>query len=179
MRMREVSGLWWWEDFAAAPASRKRAITGLVIVVGFLLSVFLIGGLSHSKIGLVDENDLPQYVGTEGHVAFSQIPRLLFEKTEVGEFGKSQRFRPVYYVTRLTETALWGLEGSYWYSWRIVIFGVVIAAMLWLYIQCTGIVLGVVLTAYTLSFALWVDIWTRSTGPSEQYAALGTAIYAV
>jgi hypothetical protein len=177
--MLQGSGLWWWEDFAAAPASRRKVITGFVIVLGFLLSVFLIGGLSHSKIGLVDENDLPQYVGTDGHIAFSKIPRLLLEKTEVGEFGKSQRFRPVYYLTRLTETALWGLEGGYWYSWRVVMFGTVIAAMLWLYTQCTGLFLGAALTAYTLSFAMWVDIWTRSTGPSEQYAALGSAICAV
>jgi hypothetical protein len=177
--MSNLSGLWWWEDFAAARTSRRKAITGLVIAFGFLLSVFLIGGLSHSKIGLVDENDLPQYVGTEGHIAFSQIPRLLLEKTEVGQFGKSQRFRPVYYVTRLAETALWGLEGAYWYSWRIVMFGAVIAAVLWLYTQCTGLLLGAVFTAYTLSFAMWVDIWTRSTGPSEQYAAFGSAIYAV
>ncbi|SHL53220.1 hypothetical protein SAMN05444159_6123 [Bradyrhizobium lablabi] len=177
--MLQGSGLWWWEDFAAVPASRRRAITGIVIVLGFLLSGLLIGGLSYSKIGLVDENDLPQYVGTEGHIAFSQIPRLLLEKTEVGQFGQSQRFRPVYYLTRLIETALWGLEGGYWYSWRVVMFGAVIAAMLWLYTQCTGLFLGAILTAYTLSFAMWVDIWTRSTGPSEQYAVFGSAIFAV
>jgi len=134
--MSQISGLWWWEDLTAVPASRHRIITAIVVLVGFLLSMALIGGMAHSKIGLADEGDLPQYVGTRGRVAFSQIPRLLFEQTEVGQFGQGQRFRPIYYLTRITETALWGLEGSYWYGWRIAMFGAVIAAIFWLYTQC-------------------------------------------
>ena len=177
--MSQISGLWWWEDLTAVPASRRRIITAIVVLAGFLLSIFLIGGMAHSKIGLVDENDLPQYIGTSGQVAFSQIPHLLLEKTEIGQFGQSQRFRPIYYLTRITETALFGLEGSYWYSWRIAMFGAVIAAMFWLYTQCAGLLLGAVLTAYTLSFAMWIDIWTRSTGANEQYSSLGSAIFAI
>jgi hypothetical protein len=172
-------GLWWWEDFSAVTIPRRHVIAVLVIIFGVLASILLIGGLSRSKIGLTDENDLPQYVGTTGHVAFSQIPGLLIEKTEIGQFGQSQRFRPVYYLSRLVETALWGLDGGSWYRWRIAMFGLVIAAMFWLYVECTGIVLGTIFTAFTLSFAMWVDIWTRSTGTNEQYAAFGSAIYAI
>jgi hypothetical protein len=179
MANSRAMGIWWWEDFSAVPIPRRRVIAVLVIVFGVLVSIALIGGLSRSKIGLTDENDLPQYVGTTGHVAFSQIPRLLIEKTEVGQFGQSQRFRPVYYLSRLVETALWGLDGGSWYRWRIVMFGLVIAAIFWLYIECTGLVLGTIFTACTLSFAMWVDIWTRSTGTNEQYTTVGSAIYAL
>jgi hypothetical protein len=179
MANSRILGLWWWEDFSTVTVPRRRVIAFLVVVFGFLASVALIGGLSQSKIGLTDENDLPQYVGTTGRLAFSQIPRLLFEKTEIGQFGQSQRFRPVYYLSRLVETALWGLDGGSWYRWRIAMFGLVIAAMCWLYIECTGLVLGTLFTAFTLSFAMWVDIWTRSTGTNEQYAAFGCAIYAL
>ena len=172
-------GLWWWEDFAAVSAFRRKVITALVIVLGFLASWFLIGDLAGSKLGLTDENDLPQYVGTSGHLEFKDIPRLLIEKTEVGQFGESQRFRPVYYIDRLTETALWGLDGGSWYRWRIAMFGMVIAAMLWLYTQFAGLALGAIVTAYTLSFWMWVDIWARSTGSNEQDASLGTALFAL
>jgi hypothetical protein len=172
-------GLWWWEDFAAVPARRRKLIAVLVIALGFFASLCLIGGLAQSKLGLTDENDLPQYVGARGTIGFSEIPRVLVTTTEVGEFGLSQRFRPTYYLLRVTETALWGLDGRAWYRWRIVMFGVVIAIMFWLYVQCTGLIFGAALTAYTLSFSMWIDIWTRSTGPSEQYAALGTAVYAL
>jgi hypothetical protein len=175
----QALGLWWWEEFSAVAVPRRRVIAVLVIVFGVLASIALIGGLFRSKIGLTDENDLPQYVGTTGHVAFSQIPGLLMEKTEIGQFGQSQRFRPVYYLSRLVETALWGLDGGSWYRWRIAMFGLVIAAIFWLYIECTGLVLGTIFTAYTLSFAMWVDIWTRSTGTNEQYATVGSAIYAL
>lgn len=177
--MAPSSGLWWWEKIGNVPPARRAKITWLIVAVSFFISVFLIGGLSQSKIGLVDENDLPQYVGVSGHVALDQIPQLLVEKTEVGQFGQSPRYRPVFYSIRLMETALWGLEGGYWYTWRILMFGAVIAAMFWLYTQLTGLVMGTISTVFTLSFAMWVDIWTRSTGVSEQYAALGLSIFAV
>jgi hypothetical protein len=172
-------GFWWWEDFSALAVPRRRVIAVLVAVFGLLASIALIGGMSRSPIGLTDENDLPQYVGTTGHITFSQIPKLLIDKTEVGQFGQSQRFRPVYWTFRLTETALWGLDGGSWYRWRIAMFGLVIAAMYWIYVECTGLILGTIFTAYTLSFAMWVDIWTRSTGPNEVYASFGSAIYAL
>lgn len=172
-------GVWWWEDFGAVPAFRRRFITALVTVFGFLASWFLIGDLAGSKLGLTDENDLPQYVGTRGHIEFSDIPRLLIEKTEVGQFGQIQRFRPVYYIDRLIETALWGLDGNSWYRWRIVMFGMVIATMLWLCTQFAGLALGAIVTAYTLSFWMWADIWARSTGSNEQDASLGTALFAL
>jgi len=151
----------------------------LVIVLGFLASWLLIGELARSPLGLTDENDIPQYVGTRGYLAFSDIPRLLIEKTEVGLFGQFQRFRPFYHSARLTEIALWGLDGPSWYRWRIAMFGMVIATMCWLYTQCTGLALGAVITAYTLSFWMWADIWARSTGPAEQYGSLGMALFAL
>ena len=171
--------LWWWNKFSDAPEAVRARATIFIVIVGFAGSLFLTGELSHSKIGLVDESDLAEYVGTQGHLTFTQIPNVLMRKTEIGRFGQSPRFRPILYLTRLTETALFGLEGSYWYTWRVVMFGVVFAAMFWLYVQFTGLLLGAIFTAFTLSFSMWVDIWTRSTSVSEQYTAFGTAIFAV
>jgi hypothetical protein len=172
-------GLWWWEDRVATPGYRLAVMIGLVIVLGFLASWLLIGDLAGSKIGLTDENDLAQYVGSRGYVAFSDIPHLLAEKTEVGQFGQGQRFRPFYYLSRITETTLWGLDGRSWYRWRIVMFGMVIATMLWFYSQYVGLVLGGIIAAYTLSFWMWADIWARSTGTNEQYSSVGLALFAL
>jgi len=171
--------LWWWEDCAAVSPFRRVVLAGLIIVFGLLASELLIGDLAGSKLGMVDEIDLVEFVGARGRVAFSDIPRILLEKTEVGNFGASPRYRPFYYFSRVSETALWGLDGSSWYRWRILMFGMVIATMLWLCTQYLGLVLGSIITIYTLSFPMWVDIWSRSTGPAEEYSSLGTALFAL
>lgn len=171
--------LWWWEGGVAMSGRRHAIIATLVVVLGLLASWLLIGDLGRSTLGLVDENDVPQYIGVRGYISFSDIPRLLVEKTEIGNYGQLQRFRPIVYLDRLTETAIWGLDGNYWYRWRIVVFAIVIATLLWLYSQFAGFVLGTIITTYTLSFEMWVDIWTRSTAVNEQDASLGLALFAL
>ncbi len=159
----------------------KRVIftSWIYLILGLVVSFVLLGPLLNSKIALVDENDIPQYMGKAGEVKISQIPAIVWGKTEVGEFGKGPRFRPVYYLVRVTETALWGSEGAYWYGFRIFLFGIVIGGLWWLCIQAAGPILGSVVVAFTLSFRMWDDIWARSTGPSEQYAAVGFVLFAI
>jgi hypothetical protein len=154
-------------------------LLGFVTLIGFALSFALLGPLRNSKIALVDENDIPYYMGVSGKVTFGQIPKILMDKTEVGTFGESSRMRPVAYTFRVIETALWGNEGEYWYTLRIMMFGVVIAIVSWIYIRLVGVFLGIGLIAFTLSFRMWADIWARSTSPTEQYASLGAAVFAV
>lgn len=84
----------------------------------------------------------PNTRGRPARVKISQIPVIVWEKTEAGEFAKGPRFRPVYYLLRLTETALWGGEGAYWYGFRIFLFGIVIEGLWWLCVQAAGPIFG-------------------------------------
>ena len=160
------------------PFQKKLWVVGIAFV-GLALSFALLGPLCNSKIALIDENDIPYYMGAAGKVTISQIPAVVMEKTEAGTFGESSRMRPVAYTFRVIETALWGNEGKYWYTLRIIMFGAVIAITAWIYIRLVGVFLGIGLIAFTLSLRMWADIWARSTSPTEQYASVGTAVFAI
>jgi hypothetical protein len=166
-----------WGD--GGPSQKKLWVVGTVAFVGLALSFALLGPLRNSKIALIDENDIPYYMGAAGKITISQIPAVVMEKTEVGTFGESNRMRPIAYIFRVIETALWGNEGTYWYTLRIIMFGAVIAITSWIYIRLVGVFLGIGLIAFTLSFRMWADIWARSTSPTEQYASVGTAVFAI
>ena len=94
----------------AVSAFRRKVITALIIVNDVLASWFLIGDLAGSKLGLIDENDLPQYVGTRGHLEFSDIPRFLISR------GRSVRPEPAFpsrlLYRPLDGDGVVGLDGS-------------------------------------------------------------------
>jgi hypothetical protein len=148
------------------------------LLVGFVVATVLLGPLIGAKLALPDENDIPTFMGRDG-ITIADVPRVVVEKTEVGEYGQGQRMRPVYFVDRVVETALWGYDASKWYALRICMFGLIVAVLLWVYVRFAGLALGAGLTILTLSYPMWTDIWARSTGPSEQIAMLGTAIFAI
>lgn len=149
------------------------------LAIGLLISFLLIGPLLKSKIGLVDENDIAHYLGAAGYLKLSDVAAALYEKTNVFSFGKSPLVRPIYYAGRVLETALWGSEGSYWYALRVFMFGIVIGTMIWIYTRYVGLLMAAALTVFSLSFAMWSDIWGRSSGVSEQYATFGVALFAI
>lgn len=163
---------------------KGRLLTGgLAVAVfwatGLSISLLLLGPLLKSSIGLVDENDIAFYLGTAGRVAFSDIPRTLVEKTNILAFGSGALVRPIYYVDRVLETALWNTDGAYWYGWRIFMFSVVVSTMAWIFVRYAGFLLGGALLVYSLSFSMWADIWARSSGVSEQFTSFGLAIFAI
>jgi len=175
--MAGAAGIWWWAEIDSTSNRAKATTACAIVIMSYIASYALLGPELNAKLALVDEHDIPVFMGPSHQVEYSQIPRILVEKTEVGQFGESSRFRPVYYAVRLAEIAAWRTDAAYWYGWRIFLFGSVIAGIWWLCAQCVGVVLGTIITVYTLSFAMWSDIWARSTGPSEQYTAFGSIIF--
>ncbi|MCX7309036.1 MAG: hypothetical protein NTZ72_14260 [Afipia sp.] len=170
---------WWGSVIGTRLSQPSFNASAAIVAMSFVISFAMLGPLLSSKIALVDESDIPQYLGVTGNVKFTQIPSIVLNQTEIGNFGKSQRYRPFNYAMRVTETALWGSEGAYWYGFRIFLFGIVIAGLWWLYARIAGVIISCVVLAFTLSFKMWSDIWARSTGPSEQYAAVGFVLFAV
>jgi hypothetical protein len=148
------------------------------VLVASLL-VFLIGivfgRLLRARWWIADDHEIMWFLGTKARLALAEIPALL-AKTEVGAFGSYTRFRPVYVVLRLVETALWGRDPALWYAARLGLL-VLSAIMFWrLAAPVVGEICGVLLCMYSLSFPFWVDVVGR-LGPSEAYAVLGLPIY--
>jgi hypothetical protein len=100
------------------------ALAGLCVVLlvpYFAVSYHFFGPFVSAKFGLIDDHEILRFLGPNHVVRFWDIPRLLITKTEVGQWGTSSRLRPIYYILRLVETALWGDHAGLWYLTRIVL----------------------------------------------------------
>jgi len=99
------------------------------------------------------------------------------EKTEVGKFGKSLRFRPTYYLLRLTETAIWGNNPHLWYGFRLILLIASLSVFWKLISKVIGFIPGGLLVVYIMSYPMWADMFAR-LGPSETYIVFSLTAYA-
>jgi hypothetical protein len=162
---------WWWEDFSGAQFSLKYFWISVIFFVTVFVSVINLGPQHDARFGIIDDHVLVRLLGEQ--LNWSDLPSRLVHDTEVGQFGFSKRYRPVYVTLRLVETTAFGNNPSYYYALRLVLFIVLILTTWLIAATFLGIFLGGMLTAYVLSLPMWPDIWAR-LGPAEQYGALGT-----
>jgi len=145
-------------------------------IVFAIFGFYLVGGTMQAKLGLIDDHEIALFLGTDGKIAFNEIPKVIMS-TELGLWGKYQRFRPSYYTLRVVEAAVWRDNAMLWYGARYV--------MLILFMTLTYLILANFLpqilsyaTVFCLmTLPLWSDILTR-LGPSEIYAAVGLTMFA-
>ena len=102
----------------------------------------------------------------------------LVTKTEVGQIFSSVRFRPTYYVLRVTELYFWHLNPHLWFLVRFCMVLVSFALLVHLAIRYVGPLCGGLLGLIALTPVYWGDTWGR-TGPAEQYATFGVALFCV
>ena len=150
----------------------------VALALGLALGVFLTGQNIHARWWSIDDHDLPVYTGEDGKLGFREIPATLRDKTEVGSIGQVPRCRPVYLVVRMVECALWGMRPGLWYASHSVMLGLSIGLFLLLVRRWMGWAGALAFTLFVLLPKYWVDVWTR-LGPSEPYAAVGLALYAL
>jgi hypothetical protein len=156
-----------------------------------LVSVILLGPQHHAGFWAIDDHELIEfYTGTSPNepapkplsgsgntAAIQDLPSQLMG-TEVGAPGVSLRYRPVYYVLRLLEVDLWGGDPADYYRLRTVMFGLLLASILWVGWIAIGPLGAALLVLFALNFQMWGDVWCR-LGTSEQYAAVGLALFLV
>ncbi|MGO9098346.1 MAG: hypothetical protein ACLP9Y_02460 [Mycobacterium sp.] len=152
--------------------------------------IYLYGPMVSAKFGLIDDHEILSYFGTSKSVSIFDLPRILATQTEVGSWGHTERFRPVYYIFRILETAWHGLTPAAWYLTRIVILGAVAAGLGFAAFRAVNAgsesrarqlcSLGVAALTGILVVTLpaWSDIVMR-LGPSEIYVALGLMLICV
>jgi hypothetical protein len=147
-----------------------QAVVSLVFAATLLFPNF------SAKWGLIDDHDIIGHIGNHNALKFQEIPEILFTKTEVGFPGKMARYRPAYYFVRLIEAAIWGKNPFFWYSFRILLFGISIFIAWRLLQRSFGVVMGGLSCLVLLSHGFWSDIWSR-LGPNEAYCVIGVALY--
>lgn len=140
----------------------------LPILAFIALAYYLVGANFSARLGIIDDHEIPLFLGQDGKIAVSEIPQVL-AGTEVGKWGEYQRFRPSYYGLRVMEAAVWRDNASGWYAFRFLLL-VVSLCLGWLILTNYFPPLIAYLTVfYLMTQTYWSDIWNR-LGPSEAYA---------
>lgn len=157
---------------------RNRAV-GLFVIFGFsfLFSYLLIGRqIQSADWGLVDDSEVFLFLGPNLHLSASDIWTTLINKTEVGQHVG--RFRPTFYLLKITETWLFGTNVHLWYFVNTVCFALLLGSIWRIISRFVDLWLGGALVAYIALLPLWAHIWAR-LGPSEIFGAASVALIAL
>lgn len=175
-------------------ASTRHFLVGFV-VAGLLLTAvvsgltfYFFGTMRRAPFGLVDDHEILRFLGADHMVRFSEIPHILLSQTELGQWGSSSRFRPVYYLFRIIEAAIQGDNAGQWYLTRLVLLAVTAVGVGFLVLrvlfvprlsrvgQLLVVVCALAAGILIVSMPAWRDIATR-LGPSEIYVGLGVVLF--
>ena len=112
-------------------------------------------------------------IGNHPRLPITDVPTAL-GNTEVAATA-ANRYRPVYYFTRIMEMFAWGKSPAPWFALRMAL-AVASAVMLALIsFRLAGPVLGFGFVVFELFQTYWADIYTR-LGPSEGFAMFGSCL---
>jgi len=138
---------------------------------------------------MTDDHEIVRFL-EHGAVSLTDVPGLLMEDTEVGQWGQGSRLRPLYYLFRIIEAAVHGDDAGQWYLMRMLLvaltaFGIG-ALMLRVLLRRnpSWFLVAVSFAAATLTGILvialpaWQDIANR-LGPSEIYVGIGLALFTI
>ncbi|MCZ8343811.1 MAG: hypothetical protein O9301_12305 [Leptospira sp.] len=148
-----------------------------VLFVCSAFSLYIFGPNFKAKFWLIDDHEIFYFLSSKlDQRSWSDFFYILFNQTEVGEFGVNSRFRPSYYVLRLIETFLWKDNSTLWYISRfsILVSFLFSLTLLYRFFLSTPVALAWVFTSF--SFIYWADIFFR-LGPGETYIVLGFSIF--
>lgn len=155
----------------------KRHELSIIIVISIVTAFYLVGGNLGSKFGIIDDHWIMYYLGSDKKTRLSEIPELLMS-TEVGQYGKYERFRPTFQTFQLLESFSWGDNPALWYGFRMLLLAASVGIFWYIFAQFLGLLLGFLYTLFVLTYPFWADIWTR-LGPSEAFAVFGSCLYAL
>ena len=85
------------------------------------LTIFINYGSFSSKFGPIDDHELATFLKNGERLSLKDIPINLFRNTEVGNLGKGERFRWLYWTQRLVELSIFGDNAGLMYAVRTLI----------------------------------------------------------
>lgn len=149
----------------------------LILFFSSVIVFSLYGPLLNAKWGPIDDHEIMNYLGKNGKISVFDLPPLI-KQSEASKPGLTLRYRPVYQLLRLGESFVWGNNPQLWYLTRIIILIFSLSILWFLASYILGVAGAGIFSIYVLAFDYWKDIFTR-LGPSETYAVLGLALYAL
>jgi len=175
--------------------TRASTITAILsgITTSLVYAFYLLAGNFRATFGPIDDHEPLSWLDGQDHLPLANFAHVLLDRTEVGDFGDTVRFRPSYYVLRVGQAVLFGNNPTLWYAFAFLIFTATVALLgflAWVWISL-GIgqtrrplerflalvvpVTGVIMFG---SLRAWTGIVAR-LGPSELLAMLGVAMILV
>ena len=85
------------------------------------LTIFVNYGSFSSEFGPIDDHELATFLKNGGRLRFWEIPINLYRNTELGDLGKGERFRWLYWTQRLVELSIFGDNAGLMYVVRTLI----------------------------------------------------------
>jgi hypothetical protein len=180
---REAGWMW---------SQRLLSFTGFstALVSAFGVAFWATGPSFTAKFGPIDDHEPLIWMGPDGHLPWSEFWTTFINKTEIGQWGASGRFRPAYYLFRVGETVLFGNNPWAWYVCVLVMFTAACAvlgyvAAVWLSTAVNGsrasIRWSVTLLGSAVCAFLFAGLYAWSAivgrlGPSEQLGLLATPV---
>lgn len=137
-------------------------------IVFSLFAYYLVGNNFSAKLSMIDDHETAWFLGSDGKIKLTEIPSVVMN-TEVGQWGKSSRYRPSYYTLRVIEAALWKNDAWKWYFFRYLLLVVSMVLGWKILINYFPKVIAYLFIFYVMTMPFWPDILTR-LGPSEIYA---------
>jgi hypothetical protein len=154
----------WWRERSSGPTAAwlERAWYLLLPIVALVIVQPMFG----AALGAIDDHEVPMLLGPTGHLPLVDVPA-----TIVRFWIEPDRFRPVYWVVRVFETAAWGENATGWYLDRLGLLIVTMgaaASLLRGFVPAPVAVLGAVLVVAGPQAENWFRL-----GPQE---AIGTPV---
>lgn len=149
----------------------------------YALLIFLIVSLvefwpnTKTVFGFVDDHDILLFLGPNHSISAREILPTLFSKTEVGLYGKSPRFRPSFYLLRITEAWAFGADPLKYYIARIIAFALFGWGLFLIMFKEYGAKWAAVFSLTVFSIPYFADIFGRLAA-AELHAAMGSILAA-
>lgn len=153
----------------------KKFIILIKLLISFSFAIIVLYPNLSAKWSRSDDHEIIAFMGKDHQLSFKEIPSMLM-KTEAG-FTGVPRYRPMYYLLKLTETATWGNNPLPWYAFRLALFGASIFISWLLLGRFLGVIAGWLVCLIILSHSFWHGHFLTFLGPAEHYCMIGLALY--
>jgi hypothetical protein len=164
-----------WIELHLLRHRRERLVVGCIWSV--LVTAILLGNNLQAEWSIIDDHEIVYTLGPQQQLSFGALVTLAATHREIGSPALGwTRYRPSYYLLRISECYLWGDHPTLWYLCRFVLFAISVAIFWKLVARWLGSLLACLLILATLTYPFWADIWSR-LGPAEIYAVFGVALY--
>ncbi len=152
---------------------RARTIFIACCTFAILYSIYCWSPLARAGWSIIDDHEIVGTIGNRPRLPMTELPNAIGQ-TEVAATS-ANRYRPVYYFTRVLEMATWGKLPQPWFALRMALAIASAFLLASISFHLAGPILGFGFVIFELFQTYWADIYTR-LGPSEGFAMFGSCL---